>query len=162
MGVLVAAGVSHTTLEELEEDVAYTAKAVGEAEAPESLLSATEIAHVLLSSRGRGIGSWRVLVEPLLQELCELPEFRRIWDNDLQSTEWSVVKAAAENQLTGRFVTEPAEHAAIPWPGFVSPLGPSVYRCKCGVAFGDPNQELDNTVAEDLKKRRNLHFQEMF
>jgi len=73
----------------------------------------------------------------------------------------------------GRFAPEqPVSHAQIPWPGFVTPFGPSVYRCKCGAVFGDPHVPLDRVVVtaageamsalEAMKQARNAHFKQAF
>ena len=45
---------------------------------------------------------------------------------------------------------------------FVSPFGPSVYRCKCGFVFGDPFKTLTPSYTLVLKDRRNTHFRKAF
>eukprot|EP00756_Hemistasia_phaeocysticola_P019650 Hpha_TRINITY_DN15675_c0_g7::TRINITY_DN15675_c0_g7_i1::g.98805::m.98805 len=156
---LIAAGVEHVTPAAMDVDQRRTAAALG----VEELLPPEHVTAALVELRGRGVGAWRVMVEPLLRELCTRGTFREMWDADRQQEPTGAgARAAAEQQLSGRFFVEPEDHARYPWPGFVSPQGPSVYRCKCGVTFGDPTQELDDERAEAIRSCRNAHFAKAF
>src|SRR5262249_5248684 len=69
--------------------------------------------------------------------------------------------------LNGRFA---AYQGPIDWsdphvagaPPFATTCGPSVYRCACGVEFGDPAEELTDEALLALGYARQKHFREVF
>ena len=156
---MLEAGVGYVTPRRIEAECARTAAAL----CCYALVRPEDITALLVLLRGRGTSSWRVMVEPLLQELAATrPGFRTMWAQTTAEASVARPQQQAERQLTGHFATEPTSHGGLPWPGFVSCLGPSVYRCKCGLAFGDPERALTRSGAQALKERRNAHFAEVF
>jgi hypothetical protein len=163
LGGIVEQVVQHTNIPEIIEDAERTATALGGG----LLVSDAELTMSLLLLRQRAEGLWRTLIEPLLTELKEDSSvFRSLWDApthaSVTATAPDKVQEFANLQLTGSFVVEPEEHARISWPGFATPFGPSVYRCKCGCVFGDPNEELTEETLLALRQSRNCHFAKMF
>lgn len=162
LGGIVEKAVNHTNMAEIQKDIENVRVALG----CETLVSDEELSMALLALRGRSGNLWQILIEPLLAEMKAQDEtFLKIW-NAASETETTsavaAVKEVANQQLTGSFVAEPVDHSTIPWPGFATPLGPSVYRCKCGYVFGDPNEELTDDTVEALRQKRNEHFQQVF
>jgi hypothetical protein len=148
-------------MDEIIEDAQRVATALGQIN---DIVLPSELTFVMIMLRRQTGSLWKILIEPMLTELKADQVFSRIWDEkeETQSVTSATVVELANEQLTGSFQIEPVTHARIPWPGFVSPFGPSVYRCKCGFRFGNPDEDLTEETIVKLKQTRNAHFREMF
>jgi len=163
---LVEKVLHHTNMDEILEDVQRVVVSLKVEKG--LLISDSELTTILLLLRARAADLWKILIEPLLLELKQNhAEFDQIWQAEAPPTATGGASAQvvelANQQLVGKFSVEPQEHAKIPWPGFAFPLGPSVFRCKCGFEFGSPHENLDDpAVLNKLKDTRNEHFRTMF
>jgi hypothetical protein len=82
-------------------------------------------------------------------------DFKKFLSDDAKSTENDAkAKLAAARFVAAQRVDE--SHAGT--PPFVTTYGPSVFRCTCGVTFGDYKLELNEERLEAMKARRNAHF----
>eukprot|EP00466_Bigelowiella_natans_P001546 jgi/Bigna1/89672/estExt_fgenesh1_pg.C_530074 len=126
---------------------------------------ATLLCVVMRNCKENWLVGTEVMVEKLVSSNAVL---KKMWNcggssaNDQKTMVTSRdVLAAIEAKFEGYF-PEPQKHSEKKVPLFITPFGPSVYRCACGVWFGDPKQPINDEILEKMKKARNVHFQNVY
>eukprot|EP00469_Lotharella_globosa_P004460 CAMPEP_0167795404 /NCGR_PEP_ID=MMETSP0111_2-20121227/14420_1 /TAXON_ID=91324 /ORGANISM="Lotharella globosa, Strain CCCM811" /LENGTH=1049 /DNA_ID=CAMNT_0007689075 /DNA_START=37 /DNA_END=3187 /DNA_ORIENTATION=+ len=142
--------------ETLSLDVAHAEKKFGR------LLKPEEVTVIAVALRGYP-GSYQTSTEAFVDALAKADSgFAKLWDGHggaVAAVGAEDGRRAAEKRLSGYHAAN-AAHKGI--PEFVTPLGPSVYRCVCGAWFGDPATPLSAEALEAMKKNRNEHFQKIY
>jgi hypothetical protein len=158
--------------------------ALGAAHTP--LVSANDLTMVLALLMSRNLASYTA--ESALVDLLQAPKFAKIWNSATASRPHATPAAAAAAAATPvsaddaeldavavlnqRFQPYIAQGEALAqWlaadphnsvPSFVTTMGPSVYRCSCGVEFGDPREEVTADVAQRMQTARTAHFRQAY
>lgn len=97
--------------------------------------------------------------ESAIKSALEVPMFNTFWKTGKIPED---IVTLFNKELVRGFHRESSEHSSYDVPPFVTPLGPSVYKCKCGMWFGDPTKELTCEVVDDLKKNKIAHLKRVY
>ena len=97
-------------------------------------------------------------VEMLIQTLRTNELFKKIWDDSEVPSDQTILELI--NSRFANLTFSPGVHAET--APFATIHGPSCYSCNCGFSFGDPSLELTDQYIEEIKKRRNEHFKEVY
>lgn len=85
--------------------------------------------------------------------------FRAVWNDAGPVDALALLDARFEKYATPLSDADPHLVAV---PPFATTYGPSVYRCVCGHAFGDPRAELTEASLAALQQARTAHFREVY
>ena len=113
----------------------------------------TVILYKLMSISKKDMVSFQV--ESLISLLMKTDYFAQIWNTNYEPE----FKEILEQPHDGFHKSDDAHSRGTV---FVTPYGPSVYRCECGRQFGDPTKEVTIEYSDHVKKERNLHFKDVY
>jgi hypothetical protein len=91
--------------------------------------------------------------------LADSPTFRAVWRSEEPGDVLALLNARFAAYQGPINATDPHIAGA---PPFATTFGPSVYRCVCGVMFGDPNADLTDETLFGLTYARWEHFRSVY
>jgi hypothetical protein len=115
----------------------------------------TAVLHALLSLDLRQYTA-ESAVERLL---ADSPAFRAVWRSEDQG---DVLALLNERFADYQEPIDWSDPHLSQLPPFATTYGPSVYRCVCGVAFGDPEEPLTEETLLALAAARREHFRKVY
>ncbi len=134
-----------------------------EIEIPEGTLTSTigninTVALYNLLTFNNNLTSYKA--ESLIIELLKNKIFQNMWNGKLPSSDET--KEMVNSYLGGYYTYPDGDVHNDITVLFATPFGPSVYKCCCGLQFGDYNKPLTAEYAEQMKKKRNAHFRQIY
>jgi hypothetical protein len=148
--------MSYISFEHLLMDAQRTARILGFSE--NVFITPNELTMLCLICLRRPQFTWQVTLDLLITQMLLDTNFKQMWQNTIVVTDEMVNKYS--NKIFESFYKQEMNHDMI--PQFVTPYGPSVYYCLCGIQFGNPSDKITESVIDNLKKNRNEHFQKVF